>query len=328
MRSWYAMHSKMSWLLLALCFWTAAASSQSPPKTPEARGYSIGELIPVTCLNRTIDTGEHITDPNGQLQYIPFPTCAETARPLELAFGVEREINCTIAFVSDALYHLLEFYIHSDAPLTCRVPSRPLGSTALAAFGVEDAEAQEGALGSRSTAYTPLVVGLAGALQLSHLHVGHSLNLLLHGVGGGVEAATAYSVAPHTRNTKLAIGDALTLSFSVRWYKTTQLPAGWEGYGGHVYVSTLVYCALSALAGAAVAGVWFRGVELPRRVRGFARERIGGGGGGFGMGGMRGGGGGGYGLPVANGGGNGGYGYGVGGYGVGGGYGGGVGKKD
>ena len=36
------------------------------------------------------DTGEHITDSKGELQYIPFPTCNETGRPLEFYFGVEK----------------------------------------------------------------------------------------------------------------------------------------------------------------------------------------------------------------------------------------------
>lgn len=36
------------------------------------------------------DTGEHITDSKGELQYIPFPTCNETDRPLEFYFGVEK----------------------------------------------------------------------------------------------------------------------------------------------------------------------------------------------------------------------------------------------
>lgn len=88
-----------------------------------------------------------------------------------------------------------------------------------------------------------------------------------------------------------------------------------------MYKSTLVYCVLSALASAAVCVVYFRGVELPRRLRRYARERIGGAGAGgrFGIGS----GGSGYGLPVANnanGGSGGGFGYS--------GYGYGVGKKD
>ncbi|KAJ4363101.1 hypothetical protein N0V83_010221 [Neocucurbitaria cava] len=214
------------WLVVfaVQAFWLSlgtALSGQEPLKSlEEARGYNPGEPIPVSCLNRTIDTGEHITDAAGQLQYIPFPTCNETGRPLELFFGVEKEVNCTIDFVTDEFFHLLEFYIHSDAPLSCRIPSKPLPPSVLEnEYRVSDQLTQEGALGTQSTLYTPLIIALAGTLQLSHLHVGNYLNLLVHAAPksqspGTVDAATAYSIASHTRNTKITIGDPLPLSFS------------------------------------------------------------------------------------------------------------------
>lgn len=182
-------------------------------------------------------------------------------------------------------------------------------------------------MGTQSTLYTPLIIALAGTLQLSHLHVGNYMNLLVHAAPksvspGTIDAATAYSVSSHARNTKITIGDPLPLAFSVRWYPGTTLPPGWSGYGGHVYMSTMVYCALSALASAAICVVYFRGVELPRRLKRYATDRMNGGGGAGRFGG-----GSGYGLPVANGRGGGmggGSGYGLGGYG----YGGGSGKKD
>lgn len=278
------------------------------------------------------ETGEHIVDTNGQLQYIPFPVCNETGRPFELFFGIEKEINCTIDFVTDDFFHLLEFYIHNDAPLTCRIPSKPLPPSVLEQqYRVSDTSTQEGALGTQSTSYTPLIVGLAGTLQLSHLHIGHSLNLLVHAADratspGTIDAATAYSIASHSRTAKVAIGDPLPLSFSIRWYPSTTLPPGWAGYGGHIYASTLLYCVLSAGASAAICVAYFRGVELPRRLRGYARDKMGGGRGFGGLGGA--GAGSGYGLPIPNGGLNrSGSGYGLGGYGYGGG-GGGLGKKD
>lgn len=80
-----------------------------------------------------------------------------------------------------------------------------------------------------------------------------------------------------------------------------------------------MYCFLSAVASAAVCVVYFRGVELPRRLKRYATDRMNGGGRGYGNGGS------GYGLPVANtrgvSGGMG-SGYGLGGYGFGGGGGG------
>ncbi|KAF2796652.1 hypothetical protein K505DRAFT_323112 [Melanomma pulvis-pyrius CBS 109.77] len=324
--------SSSIWLpLLALySFWIslgAALSGQEPIKLVEQPGYIAGEKIPVSCLNRTIETGEHITDAAGQLQYIPFPQCNETGRPLELFFGIEKDINCTIDFISDPFFHLLEFYIHNDAPLTCRIPSKPLPPSVLEnEFKTSDTESQEGALGSQSTLYTPLIIALAGTLQLSHLHVGNSLNLLVHAAPksmspGTIDAAAAYSISPHIKNSKITIGDSLTLQFSVRWYPGTTLPPGWSGYGGHLYKSTFLYCLLSAGASAAVCVAYFRGVELPRRLRRYARDKMGAGGAGRFVGG----GGGGYGLPVSNGGSNGwggGSGSGYGGYGYG------VGKKD
>ncbi|KAH7379574.1 hypothetical protein BKA66DRAFT_466299 [Pyrenochaeta sp. MPI-SDFR-AT-0127] len=324
--------TRSPWLsYFALCStWSSVASAlsgQEPLKSLEdARGYNPGEPIPVSCLNRTVETGEHITDATGQLQYIPFPVCNETGRSLELFFGVEKDVNCTIDFVTDEFFHLLEFYVHNDAPLSCRIPSKPLPPSVLEnEYRVSDESTQEGALGTQSTLYTPLIIALAGVLQFSHLHVGHSINLLVHAAPksqspGTVDAATAYSVSSHTKNTRISIGDPLPLSFSVRWYPSTTLPPGWSGYGGHIYTSTLMYCLLSALASAAICVVYFRGVELPRRLKRYATDRMNGSGGRFG-----GGGGSGYGLPVSNGRG-GGSGYGLGGYGYGGGSG--VGKRD
>lgn len=237
------------------------------------------------------------------------------------------DINCTIDYISDPFYHLLEFYIHNDAPLTCRIPSKPLPPSVVPDFKSTDTESQEGALGTQSILYTPLIVALAGTLQLSHLHVGNNLNLLVHAAPksvspGTIDAASAYSTSPHIKNSKITIGDSLTLHFSVRWYPGTTLPPGWSGYGGHLYKSTFLYCLLSAGASAAVCVAYFRGVELPRRLRRYARDKMNGAGGSGG----RFSGSAGYGLPLASGNGNGNGGWGGGsGYG---GYGYGVGKKD
>ena len=35
------------------------------------------------------DTGEHISNEKNELEYIPFPTCNETGKPLELQYGIE-----------------------------------------------------------------------------------------------------------------------------------------------------------------------------------------------------------------------------------------------
>ena len=226
------------------------------------------------------ETGEHVKDASGTLQYIPFPTCNETGRPLELLFGVEKDINCTIDFIDDNFFHILEFYVHNDAPLTCRIPTKPLPPSVLQKDFETGTKDQTDGEGSLSDIYTPMIVALAGTLQLSHLHVSTSMNVLVHAVPksiapGTIAAATAYSI-PREPPTRLVIGDSLPLRFNVRWYPNTVLPSGWMGVGGHLTFSTLVYCLLSALASAAVCTTYFRGVELPRRLKSHGKDRLGG----------------------------------------------------
>lgn len=43
--------------------------------------------------------------------------------------------------------------------------------------------------------------------------------------------------------------------------------------GGHLFLSTVIYCLLSALAATAVCIAYFRGVELPRRLKTHGRDR-------------------------------------------------------
>jgi len=186
------------------------------------------------------------------------------------------EINCTIDFIDDSFFHLLEFYVHNDAPLTCRIPSLPI--TPQDAPTLHDSDDQIGVLGTQNTHYIPMIIALTGILQLSHLHVANNLNILLHAAPkatspGIIDSATAYSTSHLTKNTKVVIGDSLPLRFSVRWYPTTSLPSGWTGVGGHLFLSTVIYCLLSALAATAVCIAYFRGIELPRRLKTHGRDR-------------------------------------------------------
>lgn len=81
-------------LILALRLPAASAATKEQVLADESRGgsrgWALGEQVAVECLNRTIETGEHITDEAGELQYIPFWKCNETGRGLELGFGSEQ----------------------------------------------------------------------------------------------------------------------------------------------------------------------------------------------------------------------------------------------
>jgi len=144
------------------------------------KAYSRGNTLPVTCLNRTIETGEHITDAHGNLQYIPFLHCNETDNaPLSFAYGVPQTYTCTIETLSDEFYHLIEYFVHSDVPLSCRVPSYPL--TFDDAFEAATPSSEPGAnAAAESKKWTPLTIALQGTLQLSHIHLHTNINVLFH----------------------------------------------------------------------------------------------------------------------------------------------------
>ncbi|PGH33259.1 hypothetical protein GX50_03937 [[Emmonsia] crescens] len=165
-------------------------------------GYAHGQNVPVSCLNRDIATGDHITDPAGKLQYIPFPTCNETSGPLSFHYGVSETITCTIRSLSDPLYHLLEYYVHADVPLTCRIPTFPLLASELGGTTSpgrkprnsnddndgdssdeethDDSTTNDLSLSTSQPPFTPLTIALQGTLQLSHLHIWTDMNVLMH----------------------------------------------------------------------------------------------------------------------------------------------------
>ncbi|RWA10941.1 hypothetical protein EKO27_g4163 [Xylaria grammica] len=258
-----------------LCLCQSALAKSSSLEEGILPSYHYGASIPVECMNRSIETGEHIQDSRDEIQWIPFPICNETGKPLEFHYGVETELNCTIPIIDDPFFHLLEFYVHSDAPLACRLPSRPPAHVEL--IGEKTPEPE----------FIPLVFALAGTLQLSHMHISTHLNVLLHSTpkhhihphdSGVLDSGAAYSTSPlshmagsHTR--RLVIGDPLPLSFSVRWFPTPALPktegkVEWQGMGGHIYASTVFYALVSFIAGVLGSGAYFFGVILPKRLRG------------------------------------------------------------
>ncbi|KAF2673428.1 hypothetical protein BT63DRAFT_421579 [Microthyrium microscopicum] len=226
--------------ILSFCT-TLVSATTADEWADESIPYKKGDLVPITCLNRTIDTGEHIADAAGNLQYIPFQTCKETSRPLTLSYLQSKPQNCTF-LLTDPLFHLLEFYIHNDAPMTCRVPIRR--PTLSAVKPVVGKVGEDNAYAKDSERFVPLVMALAGTLQRSHLHVATELNLLVHtggvlkqgkkglvGTKGAIEAAAAYSVRPLVKNTRIVIGDEVTLQFNVHWYEGPALANGSSASG-------------------------------------------------------------------------------------------------
>ncbi|KFG78192.1 hypothetical protein MANI_014142 [Metarhizium anisopliae] len=242
-------------LLGAIAAVSVAATKEHLDGLP---AYHYNAPIKVECMNRSSETGEHI-EKNDEIQWVPFPVCNETGKPLEFHYGYEGELNCTLDFISDPFFHLLEFYIHSDAPMSCRLPARPPAHVEIVG---EKPPAQE---------YVPLVFALAGTLQMSHMHISTHMNVLLHSMpkhhqrphdSGVLDSAIAYSTSPlshmeGTETARIIPGEPLPLKFSVRWFPTPALPKT----EGRVDI-------VSFGAGVVVAGMYTLGVVLPRRLKG------------------------------------------------------------
>jgi len=112
------------------------------------------------------------------------------------------------------------------------------------------------------------------------------VNVLLHtspdlkDQDADILAATAYSSPSlSSASTRVVIGDPLPLKLAVSWYSSPTLPPSTtvpQGLGGHVHFSTVVYCFLSCGVGMAASLAYFRGVELPKRIRSYGKDRMGG----------------------------------------------------
>lgn len=217
-------------------------------------------------------------------------------------------MNCTLPTIDDPLFHLLEFYVHNDAPLTCRISSRPMAVLSRGNgpenMKIKDSSQMPISLEFQPDDYIPLIFAIAGTLQLSHLHIAPRLNVVLHtsaartkkekeqrrekrrkglaqDAEGAILAATAYSTPSlSSSSTRIIIGDPLALRLNVHWYSSPELPPSTTAtnylMGDHVHLSTLVYCLLSAGGGAMGALAYFRGVELPRRIRRYGKDKMGG----------------------------------------------------
>ena len=245
---------------LAAALDASDASQQVLNDAASKPGYSKGTAVPVSCLNRTVEDGQHISDASGGLQYIPFPVCNETGVSLFFAYGEPTTQTCTIDSLDDDLYHLLEFYVHNDAPLACRIPSYPLSSSP---SNKKDASSIADA--SPSTQWTPLTFALQGTLQLSHIHLHTSINVLLHSSpSNSLIAGTAYSLpnitteTPSPEGSKVIRGEPLTFTFNIGWIDGTVLP----GMMGRPLprvrdhgIGFFFLCVFACLASAGVGGI-------------------------------------------------------------------------
>ncbi|KAK9315289.1 hypothetical protein V1524DRAFT_363573 [Lipomyces starkeyi] len=222
----------------------------------EGTGYKPKSHLDLACMLRDIDNGEHVTDADtGMIMYNPFPICKETNRPMSFQFGVDSDnrLNCTF-LVLDETYHMLQLYVHQDAPLSCRVPAR-LGSENL---------------------FAPVVFSVQGKLEQSHLDIATNFNFiftyadaLMNGkpskkAGANITSAVAYPSHPSS-TTRIIIGDELTFQFNVRWFPVARAPK--QEDKSVASFAILCYCLASGVVAFAVAAFYFLVIVFPQRAR-------------------------------------------------------------
>ncbi|KGK36530.1 hypothetical protein PP714_11445 [Lacticaseibacillus paracasei] len=154
--------------------------------------YSAGNTIPIECIKRQIDNGEHVFDDKGEIVYAPFMSCLESNAPLSLKYMEDSNIKCTVKF-EDEIFHLFQLYLHKDAPLTCRFELRP-----------------------NSRIYVPVDFSFRGNVLESHFDIDPNVNvLLLSNKDNEIVSGTAFSSSGNT--TKVIIGQNVPLSFNIKW---------------------------------------------------------------------------------------------------------------
>lgn len=162
-------------------------------KPPVISSYSYGDVLPLECIQRQIDNGEHKFDSENHIIYGPFPTCIETGKPFSLQYGVSEDVNCTIQ-LDDTMFHLFQLYIHEDAPFSCRLPHSK----------------------AYKDAYIPLTLNFRGHLETSHLDIDTTMNIIAHKKqDGSLMASIGYSAGDQTA--RYIIGDKMPIQFSVTW---------------------------------------------------------------------------------------------------------------
>ncbi|AOW07174.1 hypothetical protein B0I72DRAFT_134294 [Yarrowia lipolytica] len=219
--------------------------------------YSIGDDLPLECIKRNIHDGEHMVDEKTQeILYEDFPICRETGKPLSLQYRVDQDVNCTIGF-SDTLYHLFQLYIHEDAPFSCRLrASKQKNKNVL----------------SEPTTWLPLTFTIRGHIQESHLDIDPKLNAVMMYSRKTETPVVAAAFSRGTETERYKNGDFLPLQLSVKWYPGSNnnevftLPANPDSNSAFSS-TTLMWCAATMIATAAIVTVVFQGVIFPRKLR-------------------------------------------------------------
>ncbi|CCH46382.1 putative secreted protein [Wickerhamomyces ciferrii] len=187
---------KLVYLLSLLPFTVAEVFPQTKnSKSPTVIPFQKGESLPISCISRNIDNGEHKFDEKDNIIYESFPVCQETGEPFTLKYGESGVKNCTIT-LTDEIYHLFQLYIHQDVPFSCRLPYSK----------------------NKDGISIPLTLNFRGIIETSHLDIDTTMNILVHSGGeqGSIISSIGYSAGANV--SRYIIGDSMPIRFHINWF--------------------------------------------------------------------------------------------------------------
>lgn len=168
---------------------------------PQFPAYSTGDKVPIDCIQRRIDDGEHKFDEQKNIIFDSFPKCKETNDYLHFKYNVNEDIQCTVG-LTDELFHLFQLYVHEDAPFSCRLP--------LTGSKARMSAHQEGIS-------VPLAFNFRGRVSEAHIDIDNYMNVIIQTPTNYKSIVSAVGWSAGTNLTRIIIGDYLTLNFAVRW---------------------------------------------------------------------------------------------------------------
>lgn len=239
----------MSWIFVFLLGCLANWFLETPDGNyPDFAPYSLGEEVPIECIQRKIDHGEVKLNRRKQKIFKGFPRCKETGDHLKLKFGKNQLIKCTVT-LTDELFHLFQIYLHEDAPFSCRLP--------ITKQSIRKAH-QDGLL-------VPLTFNLRGRVAETSFDIDNSINMVIQTPKSSGTILSAIAWSSGTNTTRVERGGLLTMDIAVRWLTSepqksdgTDLPfphgfyalPNWISY--NLYRTLLYYGILVALAASGV----------------------------------------------------------------------------
>lgn len=201
-------------------------------KPPHITPFNKGDSIPISCIQRQIDTGEHKFDDQNQIIYAPFPVCRETGEPFSLKYGTSEDVNCTIELV-DETYHLFQLYIHQDVPFSCRVPYSK----------------------SSDSVYIPLTLNFRGILETSHLDIDTAMNVVVHEGSNSDTIISSIGYSTGGNVSRYIIGDFMPIRFHVNWFEEYHKSKDIGHYDLSLGFTTGTLLFVSGVVGLIVAGI-------------------------------------------------------------------------